>query len=166
VPEPDDDLMAERYLLADDLLSSAGLTWYEVSNWAAGPDAACQHNQLYWSGGNWWGVGPGAHSHVAGTRWWNVKHPAAYAARISEGASPGLAREVLTGPERRLEEIMLRTRLAEGCPVSLLSPAGQAAAAAAAADGLADGAAHAAGRLVLTTRGRLLADAVIRGVTD
>jgi oxygen-independent coproporphyrinogen-3 oxidase len=103
---------------------------------------------------------------VAGTRWWNVKHPAAYAARISEGASPGQAREVLTGPERRLEEIMLRTRLAEGCPVSLLSAAGRAAAGAAVRDGLADPAAHAAGRLVLTQRGRLLADAVIRGVTD
>ena len=166
VPAPDDDTMAERYLRADDLLSSAGLTWYEVSNWAAGPAAACQHNRLYWTGGNWWGIGPGAHSHVAGTRWWNVKHPAAYAARISEGASPGQAREVLTGPERRLEEIMLRTRLAEGCPVSLLSPDGQAAARTAVRDGLADTAAHAAGRLVLTRRGRLLADAVIRGVTD
>jgi putative oxygen-independent coproporphyrinogen III oxidase len=166
VAEPDDDTMAERYLRADDLLSSAGLAWYEVSNWAAGPAAACQHNRLYWTGGNWWGIGPGAHSHVAGTRWWNVKHPAAYAARISEGASPGQAREVLTGPERRLEEVMLRTRLAEGCPVSLLSPDGQAAARTAVRDGLADSAAHAAGRLVLTRRGRLLADAVIRGVTD
>jgi oxygen-independent coproporphyrinogen-3 oxidase len=103
---------------------------------------------------------------VAGTRWWNVKHPAAYAARLSEGASPGQAREVLTGPERRLEEIMLRTRLAEGCPVRLLSPTGQAAAAAAVQDGLADPGAHAAGQLRLTQRGRLLADAVIRGVTD
>ena len=166
VAEPDDDTMAERYQLADDLLCSAGLTWYEVSNWAAGPEAACQHNRLYWTGGNWWGVGPGAHSHVAGTRWWNVKHPAAYATRISEGTSPGQAREVLTGPERRLEEIMLRTRLAEGCPVSLLSAAGRAAAEAAVRDGLADPAAHAAGRLVLTQRGRLLADAVIRAVTD
>ena len=103
---------------------------------------------------------------MAGTRWWNVKHPAAYAARVSEGASPGQAREVLTGPERRLEEIMLRTRLAEGCPVSLLSPDGQVAARTAVRDGLADSAAHAAGRVVLTTRGRLLADAVIRDVTD
>ncbi|MGP7996843.1 MAG: radical SAM family heme chaperone HemW [Streptosporangiaceae bacterium] len=166
VAEPDDEAMAQRYLAADDLLAGAGLTWYEVSNWAAGPEAACQHNRLYWTGGNWWGAGPGAHSHVAGTRWWNVKHPAAYAARISAGASPGQAREVLTGPERNLEEIMLRTRLAEGCPASLLSAAGRAAAAAAVGDGLADPAAHAAGRVVLTRRGRLLADAVIRGLTD
>ncbi len=166
VAEPDDEAMAQRYLAADDLLAGAGLTWYEVSNWAAGPEAACQHNRLYWTGGNWWGAGPGAHSHVAGTRWWIVKHPAAFAARISAGASPGQAREVLTGPERNLEEIMLRTRLAEGCPASLLSAAGRAAAAAAVGDGLADPAAHAAGRVVLTRRGRLLADAVIRGLTD
>ena len=166
VAEPDDDAMAQRYLLADDLLSRAGLTWYEVSNWATGPAAACQHNRLYWTGGDWWGAGPGAHSHVAGTRWWNVKHPAAYAARIGAGASPGQAREVLTGPERRLEEIMLRTRLAEGCPVSLLSVAGRQAAQTAVRDGLADPASHAAGQVVLTRRGRLLADAVIRGLTD
>jgi putative oxygen-independent coproporphyrinogen III oxidase len=164
--EPDDDTMAQRYLVADDLLGRAGLTWYEVSNWAAGPGAACEHNRLYWTGGNWWGVGPGAHSHVAGTRWWNVKHPAAYAARLSAGVSPGQAREVLTSPERRLEEIMLRTRLAEGCPVGLLSAAGRAAAGVAVRDGLADPAAHAAGQVVLTSRGRLLADAVIRGLTD
>jgi putative oxygen-independent coproporphyrinogen III oxidase len=166
VAAPDDDAMAQRYLLADDLLGRAGLTWYEVSNWATGPAAACQHNRLYWTGGDWWGAGPGAHSHVAGTRWWNVKHPAAYAARIGAGASPGQAREVLTGPERRLEEIMLRTRLAEGCPVSLLSAAGRAAADTAVRDGLAGRAAHAAGQVVLTRRGRLLADAVIRGLTD
>ncbi len=166
LPVPDDEAMADRYLAADDLLSSCGLAWYEVSNWAAGPDARCRHNLLYWTGGHWWGVGPGAHSHVGGVRWWNVKHPAAYAARLGAGASPGLAREQLTGPERRLEEIMLLTRLASGCPASLLSQAGAAAAAAAAADGLADQQAHAAGRVVLTRPGRLLADAVIRGLTD
>ncbi|HUY47003.1 MAG TPA: radical SAM family heme chaperone HemW [Streptosporangiaceae bacterium] len=166
VAGPDDEAMADRYLAADDLLSSHGLRWYEVSNWAAGPGARCRHNLLYWTGGDWWGVGPGAHSHVAGTRWWNVKHPAAYAARLGAGASPGLAREVLTGQERRLEEIMLLTRLATGCPLGFLGAAGAAAAAAAVADGLADQQAYAAGRVVLTTRGRLLADAVIRDLTD
>ena len=163
--------MADRYAAADEMLAAHGLHWYEVSNWAAGPGSACRHNLLYWTGGNWWGIGPGAHSHVGGTRWWNVKHPAAYAARLSPGdgrgaASPGLAREVLTPAERRLEEIMLLTRLASGCPVGLLSPAGQVAAAAAVRDGLATPEAHAAGRVVLTRRGRLLADAVIRGLTD
>jgi oxygen-independent coproporphyrinogen-3 oxidase len=103
---------------------------------------------------------------VGGVRWWNVKHPAAYAGRLTAGTSPGLAREVLTGPERRLEEIMLLTRLDSGCPVGLLTPAGRGAARTAVADGLAEEDAHAAGRVVLTTRGRLLADAVIRGLTD
>jgi oxygen-independent coproporphyrinogen-3 oxidase len=166
VAVPDDEAMADRYLAADELLSARGLGWYEVSNWAAAPEARCQHNLLYWTGGHWWGVGPGAHSHVGGVRWWNVKHPAAYAARLTAGTSPGLAREVLTGPERRLEEIMLLTRLDSGCPVGLLTPAGQGAARTAVADGLAEQDAYAAGRVVLTTRGRLLADAVIRGLTD
>jgi putative oxygen-independent coproporphyrinogen III oxidase len=166
LPPPDDDEMADRYLAADEMLSAAGLTWYEVSNWASGADAACRHNLLYWTGGNWWGVGPGAHSHVGGTRWWNVRHPAAYAGRITAGTSPGQAREVLTGAERGTERIMLETRLASGCPVSVLSTAGRAAAAAAVADGLADRAAFEGGRIVLTAAGRLLADAVIRAITE
>ena len=166
LPRPDDDAMADRYLAADEMLAGHGLHWYEVSNWAAGPGARCQHNLLYWTGGHWWGVGPGAHSHIGGTRWWNVKHPAAYAARLAAGTSPGLAREVLTGPERALEEIMLRTRLGTGCPLGILSPAGREAAADAVRDGLAKPQAHAAGRVVLTQRGRLLADAVIRRLTD
>ncbi len=163
---PDDDAMADRYLAADELLAAAGLRWYEISNWAASPDAMCRHNLLYWTGGDWWGVGPGAHSHVGGTRWWNVRHPAAYAARIAAGVSPGQAREILSPAERQTERIMLRTRLASGCPVDELAPAGRAAAAAAVGDGLAEPAAHAAGRVVLTPPGRLLADAVIRGLTD
>jgi putative oxygen-independent coproporphyrinogen III oxidase len=165
VPAPDDDTAADRYLAADAYLSAAGLAWYEVSNWAAGPAARCRHNELYWTGADWWGIGPGAHSHVGGTRWWNVRHPAAYAARIGAGASPGQAREELTGAEQELERIMLATRLVSGCPLDGLPPAGLAAAGRAAADGLADPAAYAAGRVVLTLRGRLLADAVIRDLT-
>jgi putative oxygen-independent coproporphyrinogen III oxidase len=163
---PDDDVMADRYLAADELLAGSGLRWYEISNWAASPDAMCRHNLLYWTGGDWWGIGPGAHSHVGGTRWWNVRHPAAYAARIAAGVSPGQAREILTPSERSTERIMLLTRLASGCPLGELSPAGRDAAAAAAADGLAEPAAHAEGRVILTPPGRLLADAVIRGLTD
>jgi putative oxygen-independent coproporphyrinogen III oxidase len=162
---PDDDAMADRYLAADQLLAAAGLRWYEISNWAASPDAACRHNLLYWTGGDWWGVGPGAHSHVGGTRWWNVRHPAAYAARIAAGVSPGQGREILTPAERRTERVMLLTRLASGCPLDELAPAGRAAAAAAVGDGLAEPAAYAGGRVVLTPPGRLLADAVIRGLT-
>jgi len=165
IPVPDDEAMADAYLAADAVLAARGLGWYEISNWASGPDARCRHNILYWTGGDWWGVGPGAHSHVAGTRWWNVKHPAAYAARLGAGISPGQAREVLTEQERRTEQVMLLTRLAAGCPLDLLDPAGRAAAAAAVGDGLAAPEAHAAGRVVLTQRGRLLADAVIRGLT-
>jgi oxygen-independent coproporphyrinogen-3 oxidase len=163
---PDDDEMADRYLAGDDLLAAAGLGWYEVSNWATGPGSACRHNLLYWSGGNWWGIGPGAHSHVGGTRWWNVRHPAAYARRITAGLSPGHASEVLTAAERGTERIMLQTRLAAGCPVSELGPAGRRAAALAVADGLAEPGALDAGRIVLTRTGRLLADAVIRGLTE
>ena len=162
---PDDDAMADRYLAADRLLGAAGLGWYEISNWAAGDASACQHNLLYWTDGDWWGVGPGAHSHVGGTRWWNVRHPAGYGARLAAGASPGQAREILTPAERSTERIMLQTRLAAGLPVAELDQAGMSAAADAAADGLAEPAALAAGRVVLTRRGRLLADAVIRDLT-
>jgi oxygen-independent coproporphyrinogen-3 oxidase len=165
IPPPDDDAMADRYLAADDLLAAAGLHWYEISNWAAGPAAQCRHNLLYWVSGNWWGVGPGAHSHVGGTRWWNVRHPSAYAARVSAGESPAQSREILTERERRTERILLLTRLAGGCPVTELDPAGRAAARAAVADGLADPEAHERGQVVLTRRGRLLADAVVRDLT-
>jgi putative oxygen-independent coproporphyrinogen III oxidase len=166
LPAPDDDAMADRYLAADELLAAAGLHWYEISNWAASAEAMGRHNLLYWTGGDWWGVGPGAHSHIGGTRWWNVRHPAAYAARLAAGVSPGQAREILTAAERRTERIMLATRLAAGCPLGELTPAGRAAAAAAVRDGLAERAAHAGGRVTLTPTGRLLADAVIRGLTD
>jgi putative oxygen-independent coproporphyrinogen III oxidase len=165
LPAPDDDVLADRYLIADEMLSAAGMRWYEVSNWAASEASMCQHNLLYWTGGDWWGVGPGAHSHVGGTRWWNVKHPAAYARLIAGGRSPAQAREVLTDAERATERIMLTTRLASGCPVSVLAPAGQAAARQAVTDGLADGAALNRGHVALTRPGRLLADAVIRGLT-
>ncbi len=163
---PDDDEMADRYQAADEQFAAAGLGWYEVSNWAVAPASECRHNVLYWTGGNWWGVGPGAHSHVGGTRWWNVRHPSAYAGRIGGGVSPGQAREVLTDDERRIERIMLTTRLASGCEVGELGAAGRRAAASAVRDGLADGEAFGAGRVVLTRRGRLLADAVIRDLVD
>ena len=165
VPPPDDDAMADRYLAADELLTAAGLHWYEISNWAAGPGAQCRHNLLYWTSGNWWGVGPGAHSHVGGTRWWNVRHPSAYAARVSAGESPAQAREILTERQSRLERILLLTRLSGGCPLTELDQPGADAARAAVADGLAGPEAYRQGRVVLTLRGRLLADAVVRDLT-
>jgi oxygen-independent coproporphyrinogen-3 oxidase len=121
---------------------------------------------LYWTGGDWWGIGPGAHSHVGGTRWWNVRHPAAYGTRIGAGLSPGQAREILGPAERQLERVMLLARLADGCPVEILGPAGRANAAAVVAEGLARPDAHAVGRIVLTRRGRLLADTVTRMLTE
>jgi oxygen-independent coproporphyrinogen-3 oxidase len=165
IAAPDDDAMADRYLIADEMLSAAGLTWYELSNWAKSDKSQSRHNLLYWTGGEWWGFGPGAHSHVGGVRWWNVKHPSAYAARLSAGRSPAAARERLTAAERSMEEIMLRARLAEGLPLTLLTGTALAESERMVDDRLIDRSAHAAGRLVLTLKGRLLADAVVRDLT-
>ncbi len=165
LPMPDDDVHADRYLMADEALSAAGLGWYEVSNWST-PTGQCRHNLAYWRGHDWWGVGPGAHSHIGGVRWWNVKHPAAYAARLAEGASPAHAREHLDVEAQRWERIMLGVRLASGHDLDDLTPSGRTAAEVASADGLLEPAALAEGRIVLTVRGRLLADAVIRNLID
>jgi oxygen-independent coproporphyrinogen-3 oxidase len=162
LPYPSDDVAADRYLAAEHKLRDNGFDWYEVSNWATDPAGRCRHNLLYWTGGDWWGLGPGAHSHVGGVRWWNVRHPAAYATRLAGGVSPGQAREVLTEADRHVEDVMLRVRLAEGLPLASLDGTGLAGAARARADGLLDRDAYAAGRVVLTLRGRLLADAVVR----
>jgi oxygen-independent coproporphyrinogen-3 oxidase len=162
LPMPDDDVLADRYLQAEATLSAAGLSWYEVSNWANDPAARCRHNELYWRSGDWWGFGPGAHSHVGGVRWWNVKHPSAYAERLAGGGSPAHAREVLDAETRRVEDVLLRLRLVDGLPLAVLDHGGRDAAARAADDGLLDPGQHSAGRAVLTLRGRLLADAVVR----
>jgi oxygen-independent coproporphyrinogen-3 oxidase len=163
VPPVDDDVAADRYLAADEALTAAGLAWYEVSNWAR-PGGASRHNQLYWRGGDWWGFGPGAHSHVNGVRWWNVRHPSVYAGRLAAGETPAQAREVLSAEEHAVEEVMLRLRLAEGLPVTEIPPAGRAAVAEQVAAGRLDGVAAARGVAVLTRTGRLLADAVVRAL--
>jgi putative oxygen-independent coproporphyrinogen III oxidase len=159
LPMPDDDDLADKYVLADELLTSAGLGWYEVSNWARTDEARCRHNELYWRGDTWWGIGPGAHSHVGGVRWWNVKHPSAYADRLGAGVSPAYAREVLDDETRRVERVLLEIRLREGLPVGVLDEEGRAAAKRAIEDELL---VDDPDRLVLTRRGRLLADAVVR----
>ncbi|WP_153395528.1 radical SAM family heme chaperone HemW [Ornithinicoccus halotolerans] len=161
VPAPEDDDEADKYELAEDLLSRAGYDWYEISNWALGPQARCRHNEGYWRGDDWWGVGPGAHSHVGGVRWWNVKHPGPYAARVAAGRSPGAGRELLTRRQREDEQVMLGVRLAEGLPLDQLGEDGRLAVAGLVASGLLDGRAALAGRAVLTLRGRLLADTVV-----
>jgi oxygen-independent coproporphyrinogen-3 oxidase len=159
LPMPDEDDLADKYLLADEQFVKAGLGWYEVSNWARDRAARCRHNLGYWTGADWWGVGPGAHSHVGGVRWWNVKHPAAYADRINAGDSPAHAREVLDEETRRVERVLLETRLHDGLPVSVLDAAGRAEVDDLVRRGLLE---RYGERLVLTTDGRLLADAVVR----
>ena len=170
LPPPDDDVLAASYEKVDATLSAAGLHWYEVSNWATEPKAWCRHNLGYWHGADWWGAGPGAHSHVGGVRWWNVKHPAKYAELLSQGLSPAAARETLSAGDRHLERVMLELRLVDGLVIDALDPAAQQEARLAAAEGLLDPDALAGvngrfGRCVLTLRGRLLADAVVRRLT-
>ena len=163
VAAPEDDDEAAKYELADEVLSAAGYDWYEVSNWASRPDARCRHNEGYWDDGNWWGIGPGAHSHVGGVRWWNVKHPTAYAGRVAEGVSPAHGRETLTAEQRYDERVLLGVRLVDGLPLADLRDEGRTAVAGLIADGLVDAAAALRRqRVVLTRQARLLADTVVR----
>ncbi|MEU1526297.1 radical SAM family heme chaperone HemW [Nocardia rhamnosiphila] len=159
LPAPDEDVLAARYERIDARLEAAGLTWYEVSNWASGDAARCRHNLGYWDGGDWLGAGPGAHSHLGGVRWWNVKHPARYADRVAHGGLPAADWEDLTAADRYLERVMLALRLRTGLPLADLDADGNAAARRIAGDGLVT---IVDDRLILTDRGRLLADGVVR----
>jgi putative oxygen-independent coproporphyrinogen III oxidase len=161
IAAPDDDAMADKYLMADDVLTSAGLGWYELSNWARDDAARCRHNLLYWHSADWWGIGPGAHSHVDGVRWWNVKHPAAYAQRLAAGESPIHDHEELDASTSVLERVMLEARLREGLPLGILE-AGRSAVPSLTERGLVE---VTGDHLVLTRDGRLLADAVVRDLT-
>jgi putative oxygen-independent coproporphyrinogen III oxidase len=165
LPMPDDDVLADKYEQIDAAMTEQGMSWYEVSNWATDAAAQCAHNLLYWRGHDWWGAGPGAHSHVGGLRWWNVKHPARYADVLAAGESPAAGRELLTADDRRVERVLLELRLRDGLPLDVLAPEGQAEAKVAAEDGLLEPAALDEGRCVLTDRGRLLADAVVHRLT-
>jgi len=174
IEKPEDDVQAEMYESAEARLASAGYDWYEVSNWARRDNdavgspgrswdrTASRHNLAYWQGHDWWGIGPGAHSHFGGVRWWNVKHPAAYAERILGGRSPAAGRETLDFETQRVERVMLLSRIREGLPVEALEASGRTAIAGLIAEQLVDPAAAFAGRVVLTLRGRLLADLVVR----
>jgi putative oxygen-independent coproporphyrinogen III oxidase len=163
LPNPDEDDLADKYLIAEEQLSAAGYAAYEVSNWSTSNAIRCRHNLGYWRSDHWWGIGPGAHSHVGGVRWWNVKHPRAYASRLAEGLSPAHAREVLTQSDRRLERILLELRLADGLTTSLLTGTERGRLADLRARGLA---AVKDDKLILTRGGRLLADGVIRQLLD
>ncbi|MBF0815484.1 coproporphyrinogen III oxidase [Microbacterium paludicola] len=166
VPVPDDDLQADMYELADAKLGAAGFEWYEVSNWARNERHRSRHNLAYWRSSDWWGFGPGAHSHVGGLRWWNVKHPAAYAQRLALGESPAAGRETPDADARALERVLLESRIREGLAIESLGADARRNVAGLVADGLVDGAAAIRGRVVLTLRGRLLADAVVRALTE
>ena len=161
IDEPDDDIAAARYEIVDSTLRGSGFDWYEVSNWAR-PGGECRHNLAYWRNTDWWGIGPGAHGHIAGERWWNHKHPATYAEAIARGESPEADRERLTPEQQQTEAVMLGVRLAEGLPVADIPVTSRTAAAALVGRGLLDGEALLAGRVQLTDAGRLLADAVVR----
>ena len=162
LPAPDNDVLADRYELLDSRLSAGGLQWYEVSNWSA-PGGECRHNLGYWDGGQWWGAGPGAHGFVDSTRWWNIKHPNAYAQALGELRLPVADSENLDEAARHTEDVMLRMRLRSGLPVAVLSADERGRAEVAIDDGLVT---RDADRLVLTDPGRLLADAVVRTLLD
>lgn len=162
LPPVDPDVHAAYYEQAEQILAAAGFANYEISNWAK-PGHESRHNLAYWRGSDWWGIGPGAHSHVGGVRWWNVRHPRGYAARLSQGLSPAQAREVLTDDERHVEDVLLGLRLAEGLNLDLLTRTERSRIPGLVADGLAVVADH---RLRLTLRGRLLADGITRDLLD
>jgi oxygen-independent coproporphyrinogen-3 oxidase len=166
LPMPDDDVLADRYAIAEGAFAAAGLEWYEVSNWARSAESQARHNLLYWTGGDWWGIGPGAHSHVGGVRWWNVRHPRQYAGRLDAAAPPAAGREVLSAADVAVERVMLGVRLRAGIALTELPPRADQVARRARDDGLLDPTAYAHGRLVLTLRGRLLADAVVRDLVE
>ena len=159
LPAPDDGDQARRYAYADEFLTSHGFDWYELSSWATSPAARCRHNIGYWRSYDWWGIGPGAHSHVAGVRWWNLLRAAAYAGALAAGRSPAAGREALTVAERALENVMLGLRERGGLALSSLTPAGAVAAEMEVSRRrvvIVDG------NVQLTRKGRLFADAVIR----
>ena len=154
---PDPDLQADMYALADELLTGAGLDWYEVSNWAR-PGYECRHNLLYWEQGNYRGLGCAAHSHADGRRWWNVRTPERYIRCIEEGRSVEAAGETLDDATRRIEGLELALRTRRGIPMAALE-AGQ--------ELRRQGLIGAAGdRAVLTRRGRLLANEVTLRLRD
>ncbi|MGO1538195.1 MAG: radical SAM family heme chaperone HemW [Leucobacter sp.] len=160
---PDEDLHAEMYELAEERLAEAGLHWYEISNWSRGPETRSRHNLSYWTGEDWWAAGPGAHSHIGGVRWWNVKHPGAYAQRMAHGVSPAHAREILDADTRRSERMLLETRIVDGLPLATLREDERTAIPELIAAGLIEGRAVFGKdpRIVPTLRGRLLADTLV-----
>jgi oxygen-independent coproporphyrinogen-3 oxidase len=164
VASTDEDDLAAKYELADNLFYKAGLSWYEVSNWATGREHRSRHNLAYWTGGDWWGIGPGAHSHVGGVRWWNVKHPAAWQRAVLAGQSPAAGREVLDADDEALERVLLGIRIVDGLPLDQVPQAGRGAVPDLVRAGLLEPMAAMTDQIVLTREGRLLADTVVRAL--
>lgn len=159
-----DDTQAEMYELTEKILSAAGFYNYEVSNWSKCVEERSGHNMAYWKSMDWWGFGPGAHSHVGGVRWWNVKNPSAYSDRMKAGLSPALEREIIDQENRDIERVMLETRISDGISLAWMKSNGFAEPTVVAgliAEELVEPRAAMAGTIVLTAKGRLLADFVV-----
>lgn len=163
---PDANLQADMYEAADRAFEAMGLSWYELSNWSRDEATRSRHNMAYWLNQDWWGFGAGAHSYLAGRRWWNVKHPAAYASRVMDGLSPEQDGETPTSSETQLERVLLGTRLSSGFEIADLDESVRGEVDALVADGLISLQGENGERIVLTLQGRLLADAVVRRLTD
>ncbi len=166
LPMPDEDDLADKYEIADAAMASAGLNWYEVSNWSTSEATRCDHNMAYWRNADWWGFGPGAHSHIGGVRFWNAKHPRAWSDRLRAGDSPAIGREVLTASTREIERIMLAARIDSELPLDTLAPGSDAAIRTFVKQGLLDAEAVAGGRFSPTLQGRLMADYMVRVLTE
>jgi len=165
----DEDLQAEKYELTEKLLVAAGYTWYEISNWSKSESLQSNHNLAYWMGQDWWGYGPGAHSHLGSVRWWNQKHPLSYSKKLEESLSPAAGREQLSEATARLERVLLESRTASGMSIDeleVLHAGAKSRIPQLIADELIDGQQAIRGRLVLSLKGRLLADAVVRTLTN
>jgi oxygen-independent coproporphyrinogen-3 oxidase len=160
---PPDDETADKYLLVDELATKAGMDWYEVSNWSLTGGEA-RHNIAYWHSNDWWGIGAGAHSHVQGVRWWNVKHPTTYISKLISGESPMFENETLTKEQIRFEEILLRIRLSSGLPLAFFTKAESAILNSYLALGHLEEKAWQSGQLKLSISGRLLADQIVRAL--
>ena len=159
----DDDLTAEKYLMADAAFSKAGFTWYELSNWSK-DSGESKHNIAYWLNKNWWGAGPGAHSHINGKRWWNVKHPNLYREKLQENISPVLDSEVLDSMQIESERLMLSIRLPEGVRKDSLSIDQIKSLNQYLETGALNAAKWDAGSVSLTLSGRLIADRIVREI--
>jgi oxygen-independent coproporphyrinogen-3 oxidase len=159
---PDDSETAEKYLIADSEFTSRGFNWYELSNWAK-PGSECQHNIAYWKGHDWWGLGPGSHSHINGERFWNIKHPNSYAAALNEG-SPIAGSETLSDEEKESERIMLEIRMPYGIDKASLKSAQLENASQYLEGGELDKDSWQSGRIALTPQGRLVADRIVRSI--